>query len=51
MGVMVGVLVVVLGGIQAVMADGSVRFLNNDTDLKVQRALLTAGGAETVAEF
>ena len=33
-----------LGGFYVVMADGNVRFLNNDTDPKVQHAMLTAAG-------
>ena len=39
------------GGIQAVMADGSVRWFNVTTDPIVQRALLTANGGETISEF
>ncbi len=38
-------------GIQAVMADGSVRWFNVTTDPIVQRALLTADGGETISEF
>ena len=39
------------GGIQAVMADGSVRWFNETTDPVVQRALLTTDGSESIPGF
>jgi hypothetical protein len=39
------------GGIQGVMADGSVRWFNATTEPIVQRALLTADGGETISEL
>ena len=39
------------GGIQAVMADGSVRWFNVTIDPIVQRALLMANGYETISEL
>ena len=39
------------GGFNALLADGSVRFISNTIDLKVWRALLTVAGGESVGDF
>ncbi len=39
------------GGAYVVFCDGRVRFLKNDTDPKIVRALLTIAGGEDVSEF
>ena len=39
------------GGAHVVFCDGRIRFLKNDTDPKIVRALLTIAGGEDVSEF
>ncbi len=36
------------GGFNALLADGSVRFLSDSVDLELFRALLTRGGGEVI---
>ena len=40
-----------IGGVHALLADGSVRFINQNQDLNIQRSLYSIGGGETVGEF
>jgi hypothetical protein len=39
------------GGIQGLMGDGAVRFLNENMDVNTYRALVTIRGSEIVGEF
>ena len=39
------------GGVQAAFADGSVRFISEDIDPSVMKALVTIRGGETIGEF
>ena len=40
-----------MGGIQAALADGSVRFLSADLAAETRRALISINGKEIVGEF
>lgn len=40
-----------IGGVQMCLADGSVRFISEDVDLPILKALATPGGGETVGDF
>jgi prepilin-type processing-associated H-X9-DG protein len=39
------------GGLHALLADGSVRFISSNLDQKVRRALMTIDVGDTVGEF
>jgi prepilin-type processing-associated H-X9-DG protein len=39
------------GGAQALMADGAVRFISEQTTAELIRGLLTAHGNETIGDF
>ena len=40
-----------VGGFHALLADGSVRFISNQIDLKTLKALFTRAGNETIGGF
>lgn len=40
-----------VGGAQALLTDGTVRFISENLDIGVQRALATRSGGETIGEF